>query len=202
MENIANNILRCVIIKPKKEIPEIVEINLAFPLEDINKIKEDNEKAKTFDDDLRELLNIKDGKLPMYAALAMPLQNYLMAINPDMLSDDSDYNFGYMGSPIYNNVLIIETKLDPIDNENIEDENVCVKLTCMEEKTAEVLCTFFEVLKKEERMTGIYDSIVNEIKNIGKAKFLENIVSGNVEAGNISNSEEEDINISEMNEEE
>ena len=182
--NNVQNFIRCIVIRPKEVKPVITEITLTPVIKDKDKENEYPFDINSFEKDIREILNITDkSKSPLFTSLADPLQDFLLVLNPDMIDNDSEYNFGYIGSPLFGNVVIIQTKMDENQDEATE-ESMIAKIIPMEEKVAEVLQTFFESNKDLERKSGVYDSIVNEIKRTSKKDFIQNILKDNIEAGN------------------
>lgn len=180
-----NNIIRCIVIKPEEIRPSIAEISL------MPEIKEGEEKPKMaiFENDIREILNIPEGKDPLFTCLSQPLQDFVLILNPDMLDNDSEYNFGYIGTPIFGNVVIIQTKIDDNQSEANSDEDIVTKVIPMELNVAEVIQTFFENNKQLEKDSHVYESITNEIKEVGKKEFIKRIVEANIEEGNYTERE-------------
>ena len=178
------NIIRCIVIKPEKEIPIITEISLDPNIKEENNEDDYSFNINSFEKDIRKILGIENNEQePLFSCLADPLQDFVLILNPEMLNNDSEYNFGYAGTPLFGNVIIIQTKIDENQKE-ADDNSIVTKVISMEEKVAEVLQTFFGNNKELEKKSGVYDSIVNEIKQTSKKDFIRNILNDNIEAGN------------------
>ena len=183
-----NDKITAILIRPDDERGSVFDFSLV-----VQEYKTNEETGKqefaarnsTFDDDIKEILNIKDpNKFPLYIQLAQPLTNYLMACNPDMFDDDSKYNYGYCGTPIFGNIVILENHISS-NQEGADKDSLITEVSSMSNITAQALLTFFECDKREEKLTGIRDMILKEIEKVGKQQFLKNILNDNAEAGNI-----------------
>ena len=106
--------------------------------------------------------------------LPVPIQDAILIIDLNSLENDSAYNFGILGNPIFNNVIV--AKYEVINSETNEarisgfDDEESLKI-----KMLERLTIIFESIKKDEKELGILD----KIKAMSKKDFINNLATIN-----------------------
>jgi len=187
IEHLDSGVIKCLVFQPKKEEPIVAEISLNTEEKD-----ENNHFINNFDSDMREILGMSNDnpKEILFINMPMPLHEYVLAVNPDMLDNDSEYNFGFIGTTIFGTAALLQTVFDS-DQKEASTNEVVVKVLSMDDDSIKYLSSFFSNLKAMEKKSGAYDSIVEEINKVGKSTFIRNIIIENAQAGNVVEMEEE-----------